>query len=175
MKLKFVLITLFICAISFAQTKGTVTGTLLDKESKNQPLPFANVLIKGTTIGVNTDIDGKYSINLAAGNYTIQFSFVGYENIEMPITVKANETLVINKTLGSGNYTLKDVVVKASGNREKETVLLYDQKKAVVIKQSIGAQEMARKGVSDVEEGLTKVTGITKVDGRGLFCKRTRR
>ena len=97
MKLKFVLITLFICAISFAQTKGTVTGTLLDKESKNQPLPFANVLIKGTTIGVNTDIDGKYSINLAAGNYTIQFSFVGYENIEMPITVKANETLVINK------------------------------------------------------------------------------
>ena len=41
-------------------------------------------------------------------------------------------TLVINKTLGSGNYTLKDVVVKASGNREKETVLLYDQKKAVV-------------------------------------------
>ena len=171
MKLKFVLITLFICAIGFAQTKGTVSGTLLDKESKNQPLPFANVLIKGTSIGVNTDIDGKYSISLPAGNYTIQFSFVGYENIEMPISVKANETLVINKTLGSGNYTLKDVVVKASGNREKETVLLYDQKKAVVIKQSIGAQEMARKGVSDVEEGLTKVTGITKVDGRGLFVR----
>lgn len=171
MKLKFVLITLFICAIGFAQTKGTVTGTLLDKESKNQPLPFANVLIKGTTIGVNTDIDGKYSISLPAGNYTIQFSFVGYENIEMPISVKANETVVLNKTLGSGNYTLKDVVVKASGNREKETVLLYDQKKAVVIKQSIGAQEMARKGVSDVEEGLTKVTGITKVDGRGLFVR----
>jgi outer membrane receptor protein involved in Fe transport len=40
-----------------------------------------------------------------------------------------------------------------------------------VIKQSIGAQEMARKGISDVEEGLTKITGITKVDGRGLFIR----
>ena len=171
MKLKFVLITLFICAISFAQTKGTVTGTLLDKESNNQPLPFANVLIKGTTIGVNTDIDGKYSINLAAGNYTIQFSFVGYENIEMPITVKANETLVINKTLGSGNYTLKDVVVKAKANREKATALLLDQKNAAAIKQSIGAQELSAKGISDVEEGLTKITGISKVESKGLFIR----
>lgn len=171
MKLKFVLITLFICGLGFAQNKGIVSGTLLDKQSNNQALPFANVVIKGTSIGVNTDIDGKYSISLPAGNYTIQFSFVGYENVEAPITIKANETLVVNKSLGSGSYTLKDVVVKASGNREKETVLLYDQKKAVVIKQSIGAQEMARKGVSDVEEGLTKVTGITKVDGRGLFVR----
>ena len=167
MKLKFVLITLFICAISFAQNKGTVSGTLLDKESNNQPLPFANVLIKGTTIGVNTDIDGKYSINLAAGNYTIQFSFVGYENIEMPITVKANETLVINKTLGSGNYTLKDVVVKAKASREKETAILLDQKNAVQIKQAIGAEELSRKGISDVAAAVTKISGISKQESSG--------
>jgi len=41
----------------------------------------------------------------------------------------------------------------------------------VEIKQSIGAQEMSRKGVSDVEEGLTKITGITKVGSRGLFVR----
>lgn len=54
---------------------------------------------------------------------------------------------------------------------KKETALLLEQKNATVIKQSIGAQEMSRKGVSDVEEGLTKVTGISKVDGRGLFIR----
>ena len=167
MKLKFVLITLFICAIGFAQNKGTVSGTLLDKESNNQPLPFANVLIKGTTIGVNTDIDGKYSINLAAGNYTIQFSFVGYENIEMPISIKANETLVINKTLGSGNYTLKDVVVKAKASREKETAILLDQKNVVQIKQAIGAEELSRKGISDVAAAVTKISGISKQESSG--------
>jgi outer membrane receptor protein involved in Fe transport len=171
MKLKFLLFTLFICVIGFSQNKGTITGVLLDKDSNNQSLPFANVVIKGTKIGANTDIDGKYSISIAPGNYIVQFSFVGYENAEVPVTVVANQTVTANSSLGSGSYKLDDVVVKTSTGREKETALLLDQKQAVVIKQSIGAQEMSRKGVSDVEEGLTKVTGISKVDGRGLFIR----
>lgn len=171
MKLKFLFFTLFICVIGFSQNTGTITGVLLDKDSNNQPLPFANVLIKGTKIGTNTDIDGKYTIITAPGNYTIQFSFVGYESVEVPVTVTANETVKLDNSLGSGSYKLKDVVIKSSGGREKETALLLEQKSATVIKQSIGAQEMSRKGVSDVEEGLTKITGITKVEGRGLFVR----
>ncbi|OUL61741.1 TonB-dependent receptor [Flavobacterium sp. AJR] len=170
--LKFLFITLFICAVSMAQTKGTISGVLTDKQTNNEALPFANVLIKGTNNSANTDIDGKYSINIAPGSYTVIYSFLGYETVEALVIVKANETTTINQALSSGSYTLKDVVVKASSvNREKETALLLDQKNAVVIKQSIGAQEMSRKGVSDVEDGLTKVTGITKVDGRGLFIR----
>ncbi|MDR7372528.1 TonB-dependent receptor domain-containing protein [Flavobacterium aquidurense] len=169
--LKFLFITLFICTISIAQNKGTISGVLTDKEMNNEVLPFANVLIKGTNISANTDIDGKYSINVNPGTYTVIFSFVGYESVEKPVTVKANETITVNQVLSSGGYTLKDVVVKSTANREKETALLLDQKNAVVIKQSIGAQEMSRKGVSDVEEGLTKITGISKVGSRGLFVR----
>lgn len=169
--LKFLLFTLFICTISIAQNKGTISGSLTDKESNNQPLPFANVLLKGTNISANTDIDGKYSLSVNPGTYTIIFSFVGYESVEKPVTVKANETVTLDQVLSSGGYTLKDVVVKSTASREKETALLLDQKNAVVIKQSIGAQEMSRKGVSDVEEGLTKITGITKVGSRGLFVR----
>lgn len=171
MKFKLIFLTLFITAVTYSQNKGTIAGILTDKNANNQSLPFANVLIKGTTNGTNTDIDGKYSIAAAPGNYTIQFSFVGYEPVEVPVTVIAGETVTVNQALGSAGYKLEDVVVRASVNREKETALLLDQKQAVVIKQSIGAQEMARKGVSDVEEGLTKITGITKVDGRGLFIR----
>lgn len=171
MKFRLIFITLFITAVSFSQNKGAITGILTDKEANNQSLPFANVLIKETSNGANTDIDGNYSIAAAPGNYTLQFSFVGYESVEVPVTVVANETVTINQALGSAGYKLEDVVIKATVNREKETALLLDQKQAVVIKQSIGAQEMARKGVSDVEEGLTKITGITKVDGRGLFIR----
>jgi outer membrane receptor protein involved in Fe transport len=171
MKLKFLFFTLLICAIGFSQNKGTISGVLLDKDSNNQSLPFANVLIKDTKIGANTDIDGKYMITIVPGNYTVQFSFLGYETVEVPVTVVANETVTLNNSLGSGSYKLKDVVIKSSGGREKETALLLEQKNAVVIKQSIGAQEMSRKGVSDVEEGLTKITGITKVGSRGLFVR----
>jgi len=171
MNLRFLLITLLFCSITIAQTKGTVSGVLTDKDANNATLPFANAMIKGSTIGTTTDENGKYAINIVPGNYTIVFSFLGYENAEVPISITAGETITINKALGSGSYKLEDVVVKGAGGREKETALLLDQKKAIVIKQSIGAQELSRKGVSDVEEGLTKITGITKVGSRGLFVR----
>ncbi|MBP6181334.1 TonB-dependent receptor [Flavobacterium sp.] len=171
MKFRILYIALLITAISFSQNKGTISGILTDKDASNQSLPFANVLIKGTNIGTNTDIDGKYAITIVPGNYTVQFSFVGYESVEIPVTVAANETVNLNQAIGSGSYKLEDVVIKSNFSREKETALLLDQKKAVIFKQSIGAQEMARKGVSDVEEGLTKITGITKVESRGLFVR----
>jgi len=166
--LKFLFITFFICTISIAQNKGTISGVLTDKETNNQPLPFANVLVKGTTTSANTDIDGKYSLNVNPGNYIVIFSFVGYESVEQPVTVKANETITVNQVLSSGGYTLKDVVVKSSGvNRQKESALLLEQKNAVDIKQSIGAQELSRKGVSDVAGAVSKTTGITKQEGTG--------
>ena len=49
--------------------------------------------------------------------------------------------------------------------------MLKEQQKAVEIKQSIGAQELSAKGISDVEEGLTKITGISKVESKGLFIR----
>jgi len=167
MKFKLVLSLLFISVLGFSQNKGTITGTLTDKEVNNEPLPFANVFIKGTNFSTTTDEKGKYSISVAAGSYTIQFSFVGYENIEEKIEVKAGETIVINKALGSGSYQLKDVVIQNTVSREKETALLLEQKKSVEIKQTIGAQELSRKGVSDVATAVTKTTGITKQEGSG--------
>ncbi|MCK8142272.1 carboxypeptidase-like regulatory domain-containing protein [Flavobacterium sp. I-SCBP12n] len=168
MKFKILFISLFITAISFSQNKGTITGILTDKEANNQSLPFANVLIAGTNIGTNTDIDGKFSMSIVPGNYTIQFSFIGYESVEIPVKIIANQTLTINQALGSAGYKLEDVIVRASTvSRQKETALLLEQKNAVDIKQSIGAQELSRKGVSDVATAVTKTTGITKQEGTG--------
>ncbi len=171
MKFKLALTLFLISILGFSQNKGTITGTLTDKNVNNDPLPFANVILKETTIGTTTDEKGKYSITVAAGSYVLQFSFVGYENIEEKIEVKAGETIIMNKALGSGSYQLRDVVIQNTVNREKETTLLLEQKKSVEIKQSIGAQEMSRKGVSNVEQGLTKITGITKVGSRGIFVR----
>jgi hypothetical protein len=167
MKFKLSLLVLFVSIVGFSQNKGTITGILTDKESNNIPLPFANAVIKGTNIGVTTDETGTYTIAIAPGEYIIEFSFIGYENIEEKVVVVAGETLTINKVMGSGGYQLKDVVVQNTVSREKETALLKDQKNAVEIKQSIGAQELSRKGVSDVATAVTKTTGITKQEGSG--------
>lgn len=171
MKFKLIVTFLLVTVLGFAQ-KGTITGTLTDKDLNNESLPFANVVVKGTNIGVTTDETGKYTLSIEAGTHTLQFSFLGYETIEEKVEVKAGETVTVNKALGSGSYQLKDVVIQNTTSREKETALLLEQKKATEIKQSIGAQEMSRKGVSDVATAVTKTTGITKQEGSGsLFVR----
>ena len=95
MKLRFLLLSFLFATSLFAQN-GTVTGTILDKEFNNEPLPFANVVIKGTKQGTSTDENGKYSISLKPGNYTLVIGYLGYETKEIAFTLKANEKKVIN-------------------------------------------------------------------------------
>lgn len=172
MKIKFLFLSLFVTLISFSQNKGVITGIITDKEVDNETLPFANVLIKGTRIGVTTDIDGKYSLTVEAGTYILQYSFLGYETSEQTIIVKSGETVTANQALGSGGYKLEDVVIFNTFNREKETALLLEQKNAVAFKASIGAAELTRKGVGDVAAAVTKVSGVSKQEGSGAVFVR---
>lgn len=148
----------------FAQN-GTVTGTILDKEFNNEPLPFANIIIKGTKQGTSTDENGKYSISLKPGSYTLVIGYLGYETKEIPFTIKANEKKVINHTLEASGVQLNDIEIVQTVLKEKESVLLQEQQKAVEIKQSIGAEEISKKGLGDVAAAVAKTSGISKQEG----------
>ena len=164
MKLRFLLLSLFFAATMFAQN-GTVTGTILDKEFNNEPLPFANIVIKGTKQGTSTDENGKYSISLKPGNYTLVIGYLGYETKEIPFTIKANEKKVINHTLEASGVQLADIEIIQVVSKEKESALLQEQQKAVEIKQSIGAEEISKKGIGDVAAAVAKTSGISKQEG----------
>ncbi|MDH6250533.1 outer membrane receptor protein involved in Fe transport [Chryseobacterium sp. H1D6B] len=66
---------------------------------------------------------------------------------------------------------IEGVVIQGNSNKKTETAVLGEQKKAIIQKQAVSAEEISRKGISNVEQGLTKVTGITTVEGRGLFVR----
>ena len=159
--------------MAFAQTKGTVAGVLTDKDANNATLPFANAAIKGTNVGTTTDENGKYTLTITEGKHILVFSFLGYENVEVPVTVKAGETITVNKALGSGSYKLDDVVVKGTTtNREKETAIIAEQRNAVDMKQAIGAQELSRKGVSDAAGAVAKTAGVSEQEGvKNVFVR----
>lgn len=172
MKLKFLFIALLFCSLGFAQSKGTIKGTVTDKDMGNEPMPFVSVAIKGTSIGTNTDENGKYALSVPAGNHTLVFGFLGYETVEIPVTIAAGETKTIDRALASTSIEIGEVVIERTVNREKESALLLEQKEAVVITQSIGAQELTRKGVSDAAAAVTKVTGISQQEGNsGIFVR----
>ncbi|MDO6744272.1 TonB-dependent receptor [Tenacibaculum soleae] len=164
---KIIVITLLsLCSFAYSQNKGTVSGTVTDKEMNNEALPFANVFIKGTSIGATTDFDGKYTLSVPTGNQTIVFSFVGYQTIEKQIIVKTNETLKVNQALGANEgVALDEIEIKASVSKDKASALLLDQKRATVIKESIGAQELSSKGISDAAGAVAKISGVSKQEG----------
>ena len=151
------------------QTTGTIAGKLTDKEMNGEPLPFANILIKETTKGATTDMDGLYSLNgLEPGEYTLVFSFVGYKTIEVPnVVVVAGKVTEVNTQLGSSAASLDEVVITTVSRKDSEVALLLKQKKAIEIKESIGARELAKMGVSDVATATTRISGVSSSEASG--------
>ena len=164
----FILLLILFTSVAINAQSGSVKGKLTDKEYNNEPLAFANVLIKGTTKGTTSDFDGLYEIaDLDAGTYTLVFSFVGYETQEIEITIIAGETTQLDVVMSASAASLDEVVITTTTKRETESALLLEQKNAVVQKQSIGAVELSRKGVSDAAGAVTKISGISKQEGGG--------
>ena len=152
-----------------AQERGSIVGKLTDTDYNNEPLPFANIFIKGTTQGITSDIDGLYSLeNVVAGTYTVVYSFVGYETVEIPnVKVLADKVTHIDVPMGASAANLDEVVIKTTVRRESEIALMLEQKKAIAIKESIGAEQLSKLGVSDAAGATTKISGVSKTDGSG--------
>ncbi|MGS2761679.1 TonB-dependent receptor [Sinomicrobium sp. M5D2P9] len=169
MKNFLVLAVLLFTTVCMAQEKGSVIGKITDKEMNNDALPFANVLIKGTTKGTTTDMDGLYEIaGLDEGIYTIVVSFIGYETLEIPnVNVEAGKVTEVNTGLGAGSMALDEVVITTTARRDSEVALLLEQKKAIEIKESIGAQQLTKLGVSDAATATTKISGVTSSEASG--------
>lgn len=102
--------------IASAQEPGTVSGTVTSV-SDGEPLIGASVLVKGTTIGTDTDIDGKFTVKAKKGD-VLQFRYVGYE----PSEVKVGDNNVINVMLQENENNLDEVVVVGYGTQKRKLV-----------------------------------------------------
>ena len=120
MKLKLTwLMTLFMAFVmqfSYAQEK-TVTGTVASA-ADGLPLPGVNVIVKGTTRGVQTDFDGNYSIKANQGE-TLVFSFVSMKTAEIKIGTSSTVNLSMQEDIAS----LDEVVVVAYGTSKKSDII----------------------------------------------------
>ena len=105
------LVLLTVGTQAFAQS--SVSGKVTDKTG--EPLVGASVLIKGTTNGTMTDVDGNYSLSGLKSNSVLVFSSIGFETQE----VSVGNRNVINVTLAEEAEFLNDVVVVAYGTAKK--------------------------------------------------------
>ncbi len=155
-------------ALTFAQSKGKITGVVKDKDMGLEPLPFVSVYVQGNaSIGTTTDFDGNYTLPLLPGKHVIVYDFVGYKPVNKSINVVAGKTQNITVTMETLADALDAVVLTVTTNKESEEALIAEQKEAVEIVESIGAEQLSSQGVSDAAAATTKISGVQKSETSG--------
>lgn len=136
----FTVVFALIATAAFSQ--GTVTGTVMDAEM-NQPLPGANVVVKGTTTGVSTDFDGNFQIEVPENSGTLVVSYIGFVKKEVRFSSPGD---IGNITLQGDAEELEGVVVVGSGiidlARDRQTPIAVSTIPAKEIQQKVGTQDI---------------------------------
>ena len=160
----FILFTSFI----FSQS-GKVTGLIMDGEY-DEPMAFANVIVKGSTIGTTTDFDGKYSLDLEPGEYTLTFSFVGYQTIEVSeVLIKSDQVEQVDVTLSTN--TLDEIVITTTVRKNTESAVLDIQKKSAVMLDGLSSQGIKKAGASNIASAVRSVPGVSVQGGKYVYVR----
>jgi hypothetical protein len=107
----FLFIGVILCSMTiFGQNKGSISGTITDREVFNEGIVFADVQIKNTDIKVQTNFRGRFEIkDLTPGNYTVQVNYLGYETMEIPVIIKDNEETYIAGSMAAKQLSFEDI------------------------------------------------------------------
>lgn len=176
LQLKKTLITLLfviICAAGFAQGTGKISGTVTDKKT-GETLIGVTVKLKGSTKGMATDVDGKYSITgLANGKYAVVFQYIGYTGKEIgEVEVTAGKNTILNLILEESNsQNLNEVVIKGSFKKESVNALYAAQKNRSVISDGISSDMIKRSPDRSTGDVLKRVSGTTIQDNKFVIVR----
>lgn len=151
----FFIMPLCLVGLVFGQNT-TISGTITSAKD-NEALPGATVVVKGTTIGTVTDVDGKYVLSVPQGSTSLDFSFIGYRTTTEAIGGRTT----INVSLEEDVLGLEEVVVTAIGISSEKKALGYSV-------QDVKGDELVRGGATDALNGLSgKVAGLQVIQSAG--------
>ena len=137
-----------------AQQQKTVKGIVSDV--KGGGLPGVSVVVKGTTNGTTTDIDGKYTLGNIPSNSILQFSFIGMKAQEVAVENKAS----INITLEDETIGIEEVVAIGYGTQKKSDLTGSIS--------SVSSKDMAKANPTNFGDALQgRATGVTVVQSQG--------
>lgn len=154
----FSVVMLFVVNTVFAQ--GKVSGTVVDSEL-NTPLSGVNVKVKGTSTGVATDANGKFSLTTTATSGQLVISFIGYENKTVSFNGKDLGTI----KLSSASNQLEDVVIIGKGVID----LAKDRKTPVAATTIKSAEIQAKVGSADITQAFVNTPSVYVAGQAGGF------
>ncbi|MGC9471445.1 MAG: TonB-dependent receptor domain-containing protein [Bacteroidales bacterium] len=151
---------------------GFVRGTVYDG-STGESLVGVTILIKGTTTGTITDLDGEFSLDLPPGKYDLQLSYISYQTLLMEsIEVKSGEVTFLGELkLSESTLELEEVVVTAEAVRRTEVALQTVKRNAAVMLDGISSARMQLAGDATAVEAARRVTGLSVEDGKYVYVR----
>lgn len=154
---------------AYAQSK-TVSGTVVDQTG--EPIIGANVVVKGTTNGIITDLDGRFTLSNVPDKGTISISFIGYQDQEISVAGKTNLQVILQED----NAMLDEVVVVGYGVQKKSDVtgamarVGEKELKAMPVKNALEGMQGKTAGVDITssqrpgEVGGINIRGVRSID-----------
>lgn len=141
----------FVLLVSFASAQKTsIYGTITDEDN---PVPLTNVYVKGTSIGTTADIDGKYTLEIPEGSWTISIQIQSYRSQTKKITIAAGESQNFDFTLTEDALGLEEIVVSSTRNR-------ISKKEAPVIVNVLGPKLFSATQSLSIADGLNYQPGV---------------
>ena len=156
-----------------AQSRGIIKGHLTDAQS-GEPLMFANVALLGTVLGGVTDEQGNYQLsNIKPGTYTLLFSYIGYGDYEVQVTISAGETKVVDGSLMVESIMGEEVVVTAMARGQ--TAAINQQVNSNTIVNVVSKEKIMELPDQNAAETVARLPGVSLVRDGGEGTKVTLR
>lgn len=149
-----------------------IIGRITDAQSGEGLIEATVKVVAGAKKSALTDVDGDFRLKLPPGTYDLRVFYALYEGRRVQnVEVKAGEVTRLDLTLEAKSTAIKEVVVEAKADKRNESALLMERKKAAVVQDSIGAQEIARTPDANAGEAARRVVGVTLMNGRYVFVR----
>lgn len=153
-------------------SKVRVVGTVRDQQN-SIALPGVVVEVTGTSDMVVTDVDGRYTFDLAPGSYDLKVAMDAYQEEHIKLHVVAGQSPTVDVALKMQGLT-ESVTVEArvtDADSSSAEAQIVERRNATVITDNMGSQEMRRNGDSDAAAAMSRVTGLSVVDNQYVFVR----
>jgi len=155
--------TLFIILVLLNSVSGafsqTMVSGIISDSNGGATLPFANVVIKGTTTGTTTNLNGEYRLPINAGTYTLVASFMGYESKEQTVVVGEGENVAVDFSLVAESIMGEEVVVTAMMLGQKAAI--SSQLNAAGIVNAVSEEQIQELPDANAGDALGRLPGIS--------------
>ncbi len=176
MRFSFVLFLSLLSFCSWSQQKGTISGTVTEKDNGNAPAFGAIVRVDSTAYGCPADFDGKFKLNVPPGTYSVSCKYTGYAPMVITeVVVVAGKTTVLDFPLDRNKFLMGDSTgfFVVYGDRPTGSVftVLEDIQKGDNAVDGQGQGEIKQTVATDAGQVGRRIPGVTLVDNRFIVIR----